>query len=297
MFITVDQLTNLGACGSGLKWFERHFPDGAELIDVINHPKVDTHTLHWGMAHLTTTAEEQEAYWKKLKIDTPHPWNIYESDTITESEYVSKSSHVQDSCYIFSSTNIAECDNVSFSSDVERSHQIFGSEFVYDSARVLQGKNITQSLNIVNSDYVVRSSSVLNAAAVNNSHYIHSFAPGRTRQIRNSAFITDCVNIKNCLFCAGIQDKEYMIFNMPVEADEFELVQNQLKSLLAGWQMTLVKDEWPEHTIPLDTPNIQRMTIEQFSNLPERFWRWVKTLPNYDPAILYMITLNKNLLI
>lgn len=294
MFLTLDILEHYGACESGKKWFARNFPKGAELIDVITHKTATPEILHWGYNHLTTTDEEQEAYREKLKINSPHPWNIYESDTITESEYVSKSSHVQDSCYIFSSTNIAECDNVSFSSDVERSHQIFGSEFVYDSTRILQGKNITQSLNIVNSDYVVRSSSVLNAAAVNNSHYIHSFAPGRTRQIRNSAFITDCVNIKNCLFCAGIKDKEYMIFNMPVEADEFELVQNQLKSLLAGWQMTLVKDKWPEHTIPLDTPNMQRITTKQFSNLPERFWRWVKTLPNYDPAILYMITFNKN---
>jgi hypothetical protein len=84
---------------------------------------------------------------------------------------------------------------------------------------------------------------------------------------------------------------------MPIEADEFEMIMGQMKSILAGWQMTLVKDEWPEHTIPLDTPNIQRVTTIQFSNLPESFWRWVKTLPNYDPAILYMITFNKNLLI
>ena len=34
---------------------------------------------------------------------------------------------------------------------------------------------------------------------------------------------------------------------------------------------------------------------EFFENLPDDFWQWVKTLPNYDPEILYSMTFNSTL--
>ena len=33
-----------------------------------------------------------------------------------------------------------------------------------------------------------------------------------------------------------------------------------------------------------------------FEDLPNDFWQWVKTLPNYDPEILYSMTFNPTLL-
>jgi hypothetical protein len=64
-----------------------------------------------------------------------------------------------------------------------------------------------------------------------------------------------------------------------------------------GWDAELVKDnEWPECTIPLDMPTIQRNVLKQYEALPESFWRWVKTLPGYDPGILYHLTYNRDLL-
>lgn len=296
MFLTDKILIQHGACGMGLKWFQRHFPNGAELIDVINHPKVDRHTLHWGMSNLNTSQEEREAYYKKLAINVDNLSTVYECDNIEGGEYITRSSHIKNSSYVFSCKEVSDSNNISASDSIERSHQVFNSEFVYDSERVYQSKNVTQSLNIINSDYVVRSSSVMNAASVTNSHYVHAFTHGAVKQVKDSMFITDCVGVKKCLFCVGLQNKEYMLFNQPIDPDEFTLIENQLKNILSGWQAELVKDGWPEGTIPLDSPQIQRNIMQQFAQLPEKFWRWVKTLPNYDSMVLYAVTFQANLI-
>lgn len=296
MFLTLETLERYNACEKGKEWFTHFFPNGGELMDVIQHRFVHPETLHWGFANLITTQEEREAYYKKLAINVDNYFTVYECDHIEGGEYITRSSHIKNSNYIFSCKEVVDSNNVSSSDSVERSNQIFNSEFVYDSEKVYQSKNITQSLNVINSDYVVRSSSIMNATNINNSHYVHGLTIGRTKQVKDSMFITECVNVKKCLFCSEIKDREYMLFNKPVDPDEFELISNQLKNILAGWQAEFVKGEWPEGTIPLDSPQIQRNIMRQFAQLPEKFWRWVKTLPNYDSMVLYAVTFQANLI-
>lgn len=296
MFLTLDTLERYNACENGKKWFARYFPNGGELMDVITHKYVTPEVLHWGYTHLTTTEEEREIYWQKLKVDVQDRWTIYESDNITNSSYVTRSSRVKDSEYIFGCKDVVESKNISSSKNIERSKQVFSAEFVYDSEQVMHSKNVNQSVNIINSDYVIRSSSVLNSAVVTNSHYVHSLVAGRTKQIKDSAFIADCSNLKNCLFCTGIHDSEYMLFNQPIDPDQFDMIKKQLQSIMAGWKADFTKGEWPEETVPLDFPHLQRNVIKQFANLPEAFWRWVKTLPGYNPSVLYAITFQADLI-
>ena len=297
MFLTLEILEKYDACESGKKWFEHYFPDGGELIDIINHKFVTPDILHWGYTNLTTTSEEQEAYWRKLNVDCERRWSIYESDNITNGSFVSRSSRVKLGAYVFGSKDVTDSTNVLSSSNVERSSKIFNSEFVYDSHKVSHGKNITESVNVVNSDYVVRSSSVMNAAVVTNSHFVNSLTTGTTKQIKNSMFIADCENMKNCLFCANTKNGEYLLFNQSIDTDQFDMITKQLTSILGGWQAELVCDHaWPGETIPLDSPQIQRNVLRQYKNLPETFWRWVKTLPYYNPSILYALTFQPHML-
>ena len=297
MFLTLEILERYNACKVGKDWFTHFFPNGGELMDVINHRFVDPEILHWGFTNLTTTAAEKEAYYAKLKIDCVDCSTIYHCNDITNSKWVTRSSNVSLSEYIFGSQDVDACDNVLSSNNVQDSHQVFNSEFVYNSQAILGSKNINDSSNIVNSDYVVRSHSVYNSANVTGSAFVTGFAFGRSKHIKNSRFVEECSNIKNCLFCRGISDAEYMMFNKPVDPEDYDMIIKQLDRLLKDWEMELVKDRvWPSQTIPLDTPVIQRNVIKQYSGLPESFWRWVKTLPNYDPMVLYSITYNKNLL-
>lgn len=292
MYITKETLIRHGACGQGLKWFERTFPNGAELMDVINHKYADRHTLHWGFANLTTTEEEQAAYRAKLNIDCDeNNYTIYESDNIHNSKYVTHSSRIFDSSYIFNCEEITRSDDILQSQNVEDSSLVYDSEFVYNSHHILKCKNVTNSHEIVCSDYVIESHHIMQAAAVKRSAWVTDFHFGLTKQITDSYFISRGQNLEHCMFCYGLDNKKYHIFNKEVSPEEFEVIHRQLFSILKDWQPEfVVDDEWPEQQIPLDAPRVQRNIIKQFANLPDKFWRWVMTLPGYDPAILYAIT-------
>jgi hypothetical protein len=137
----------------------------------------------------------------------------------------------------------------------------------------------------------------MNASAVTNSAFVDAWFAGGTRQIKDCRFIMECTNLKHSLFCHKISDGEYMIFNKQVDAADYELIVKQLDKILTNHEAELVVEgEWPHHTIPLDAPKIQRNIIKQYGNLPSTFWRWVKTLPGYDPSVLYAITYNKELI-
>lgn len=297
MFLTQEILEQHKACDNGKAWFKRHFSEGGELTDVMLHKYATAEFLHWGYTHLPTTKEEQAIYWKKLNIECEDLETIYKCDNIKNSKWIARSSFVTDSEFVFSSKNVESSNNISSSNDVNDSHQIFGSDFIYSSERVLMSKNVTEGHNIVNSDYVVNSHSIMNSAAVTNSAFVNSWSSGSTKQIKNCRFIMDCINLKNSLFCHKISDGEYLIFNKQVEAADYELVVKQLDKILQNYETQLITTkEWPSNTIPLDTPTIQRNVLKQYIGLPASFWRWVQTLPWYDPTVLYAITYNRELL-
>lgn len=297
MFINEQILKQYGADDEETKYFSSFFPNGAELVDVLSNSSLEIYFLHWLISHFTTTNEEKAQYLKTVKIECDSPRTVFESDNVTDSSWVSRSSNIKKSEYIFSSQNITSSSNILLSEDVINSSQIFGSEFIYSSKQILHSKNITNSNNIVCSDYVVNSHSVMNSAAITNSAYVDSWSPGGTKQIKNCRFIMDCQNLKNSLFCHKICDKEYMMFNQKIDEADYLNIIEQLDSILERYRTELViEGEWPFGKIPLDTPRVQRNIIKQYSLLPSTFWRWVKTLPGYDPSVLYAITYKKDLI-
>jgi hypothetical protein len=297
MFLTNEILEQHEACGIGVKWFQRNFPNGAELIEVIKHKTVTPEFLHWGFSHLTTSATEKEAYWERLNVHCDNMYSIYMSNNVADSKWVSRSTQVANSSYVFSSSEVTESNNVLSSNVVQNSSKVYESDFVFSSKKILHCQNVTDSHDVVYSDYVVNSHSVRNSAAVTNSAYVDGWLPGQTKQIKNCRFIMDCVNLKNCLFCHKVQNGEYLLFNKPIDAEDYENILQQLDRMVNNFESELVKEsEWPSNIIPIDTPRIQHNILEQYSGLPTSFWRWVKTLPNYDPAVLYAITYNKELI-
>jgi hypothetical protein len=289
MYLTLDILKKNNACGQGVDWFSQNYPDGAELIDVIRDKRVATEFLHWGYQHLSINEAEYQAYLERLQIEVEKPWTIYEGRIVKNSEYVSKSERVTNSSFVFGSKQIKDSHNVNHSKMVERSEMIYNSFLIDNSKRVLDSKNITDSANVICSDFVVGSYSIFNGSMITDSGYVNGFSRGSSRDITESFFIMSCKNLRHCLFCEGISDKEYHLFNKPITPKLYEVISKQLWDILEGRDLTFTK-EWPENTVPLDTPRVQRNLIKQHKDLPDEFWDWVKTLPNYDPTVLYGIT-------
>lgn len=297
MFIDNEILDKYHACETGRAWFNRVFPDGAELSDVIKHRHVTPQMLHWGYSCFPVSKEEKELYWAKLKIDCEDNTIIYRSDNVKNSKYVVRGSVVEDSEYVFSCKNVFRSDSIVSSNFVEDSTAVYESEFVYSSECVLRSQNITNSRNVINSDYVVDSRCIYTAAGVTSSAFVHDLRPGATKQIRESYFITNCTNLHRCLFCSNINNEELMLFNQKITQQDYDIISRQLKSILKDWETRSIKDEeWPMDQISLEAPAIQHNISKHFADLPEQFWRWVKTLPGYDPKILYALTFQPDLL-
>ena len=292
MYITSDMLKRYGACDAGQKWFDRTFPNGGELIDIINHKYATPEFLHWGYTNLSTSDEEKAAYRKKLKINCGEAdYSIYESDNVAGSSYVTHSSNINGCEHIFYSKDVTDSNCILHSNTVENSRCVYGSHFVYDCEKIVNSKNITDSQCIVNSDYVVNSHHIYGAAAIKNSAYIADIGFAETRQINNSYFISGSKNLDHCLFCFGIENDSYKLFNKSIDEMEYKMIVRQMESILRDWEPEFVKDNfWPERTIPLDAPVLQRNAIKQWAGLPNRFWDWVKTLPNYREDIMYSLT-------
>jgi hypothetical protein len=295
MYLTREILDKHNACGIGIEWFETNYPNGAELIELINNPKTKREFLHWGFSHLNTNEEEKQAYYNRLKIVDCDVNTIYKCHNITHSDYVVDSNTVEDSSYIFSSSRVEESSNVSNSKIVTSSSCVYNSSFVTNSNKVLGSVNITDSNNIVNSEYVVGSNSVINGNMVTDSYFVGGLVQGRCMDVSDSAFIFECKNVRSCLFCTGINDKEYHLFNKPISEKHYKLIFKQLLDLLEGEEAALTL-EWPCCQIPLDIPRVNRNMSEQYEHLPDDFWEWVESLPNYDPWVLYSITFQNRLI-
>lgn len=294
MYLTLEMLEKHKAYDADIKWFQRNHPNGANLQEVLSTKDITKEFLHWIYANLSTTNEEKAIYRQKLNIQCGEKdFSIYESNDIDRSSYVTHSKNIENGHYIFHCEDILNSSSVSHSSNIEDSECVYGSEFVFKSRNIFQSKNITNSLCIVNSDYVFNSDHVINVAAVKYSAYVGDLVVDSTKRIDHSYFITRGVDLDYCLFCSNLQDKKYHLFNKEITPEEYDIFVKQMSSVLRGWEPELVFDnEWPKETVPLDNPRVQRNIIKQYSNLPDKFWRWVKTLPGYDPAIMYAITFN-----
>lgn len=293
MYITDQDFRDNKACLRWRKWFRKKYPNGVELIELINDPELPDEPLFWGYETFITSQEEKEAFYKRMNIDVENKTSIYYSRDVVNSFYISYSTDVIDSSYINTSNSITNSKAVIKSDTVDNSFSISNSQFVFDSKKVMFGNNISNSQNIYNCNYVENSHSVVNANFVTNSTFINGISRNATNKVQDCHFISDCEDIKNCLFCTGLKNAEFCLFNKKISESVYNNIVRQLKTILKEAQLLLSK-EWPEESFQNAKPNMIENISERFSLLPEKFWRWVRTLPGYEPNIIYQITYNKD---
>ena len=125
MLITTEVLRKHKGCEQGIKYIERFYPEGAEIMTLIRDRHINKEFLHWGREHLSVTDEELAAYCEVCRIvNTDGFW--YSQD-VRDSKYVIKSKNVEGSTSIFESNDIVDSTDVVGGENIEYSHQIFYS--------------------------------------------------------------------------------------------------------------------------------------------------------------------------
>ena len=289
MYLRPEDLLKYGGCYQGYSFMSRYYPDGVELTEIMKHKYMTNEFLHFGFDNLNTNEEEKALYYELLNIKGDNLSSIYHCRDIESCYLVSYSERVKNSTHIKRSTDIEQSEYIIYSDVVENSQFITNGAFVYDSNRVIVGKNITNSQNVVNSLYVVNSDSVINSENIVDSKWIRD-----SKGVEDCYFCSDCHDLKHAMFCDNAEG-EYMIFNKPVDARQFELIKKQLLSLLRDYE-TYLMDEWSVDGLDWSAPKINRNFITQYAGVPKKLWNWLATLPGYDSFMLYRITFQPFLL-
>ena len=288
MLITAELLRKYKGCEQGIKYIERFYPNGAEMIDIIRDRHINKEFLHWGREHLTHTAEELEAYCEACKIvNTDGFW--YSVD-VSDSKSVVKSKNVQNGIGIFGSTDVAYSTDIVNSENVTNGHQIFYSTMIDDCEKIYKGINIVNCVNICFSTMVANSRNVIDSKNVFDSSEII-----KCNTVTDSHFCQNCTNIENCLFCYDLHDAQYCIFNKPVDKNRYEMIARQYQKYMDI--LLAFMREWPCELLVEMYVAPTRKFDDWYTPISDKFWKWARTLPGYDSMMLYNITMLPEILV
>ena len=287
MLITADLLRKYNACEQGTKYIERFYPNGAEMIDIIKDKHINKEFLHWGREYLTHNNEELAAYCSACNIvDTDGFW--YSQD-IKNSKIVVKSKKIEKSVGVFESEEVLNSTDIVASENIENCSQIFYSSMIDNSQKIFKGTNITESINICNSTMVARSRNIIDSFDVFDSTELV-----KVINASNSHFCINSKNFKNCMFCDSVEDVEYYIFNKSVDKSKYEFFEKQYKKYLVE-ELEFIRD-WPKDMVASNYFAPTKKFDDWYHPISEKFWKWVRTLPGYDPMLMYNITMNPDFL-
>ena len=289
MRLTADLLEQRGACGEGLEYFKKNFPNGATLLEVLERKDLPASYIHWGVTALgfnndpVIAEKEVAAYNERLHLE--NSTSVFHSYRVRDSHIVSHSHVVDASQYVFSSDKVKRSEDVCGSSLVEDSEGVYNSKFVYGSKEVLFSTNVTGSSNIINTNYAVTCDNILDSTMVTRVRDSR-----RCYNVNDSAFCINMDESRYCLFCSDCRGRQYEIFNKPVSEEMFEFIMKQYNDIM------------PEH-LPYAEPYVHGLMLQQipkvhydirkyYTALTENkdVMEWITSLPNFSSSMWYGMT-------
>jgi hypothetical protein len=167
----------------------------------------------------------------------------------------------------------------------DNSSKVFLGEWISSSSKIYSSKNIENSQNICCTTLTIGAKNVYGSTNILNSTEIIN-----SQNITNSICCTESQTLTNCLFCYGLKDMEYCIFNKPIDKERFNTYKKQYLKLMQDVELNFV-DEWPEGLVQSITPALDLNLSHYYKSAPPKFWKWARTLPNFDEEIFYKITM------
>lgn len=285
MFVTLEDLKSRNACATGIKLFERLYPEGVEIMKLLDNKHIPIEILHWGYQHLDVNAEEIEKYYQRCGITESK--EVLVSERIHNSCFINQSKDVTDSKFINDSVDITDCVQVSYSSFIKRSRHIYNCETVEDTHGATESKEIYKCGNVIDSSNIRDSWGVANCRNLTNSQFIYRST--LSEDCHFSSFLTGCYK---CIFCSGLNGKQFYLFNKPISQKEWEKIFNNEFSVRINEEaFFLLKDNSKLNSYYVAKKETSFRNY--FSLISENFNKWVKSLPNFDPFVMYQITFDE----
>lgn len=284
MFLTLDTINKYYIDKLVLEKFLELYPNGEEVTKIIQDSRAPSILLHWIFEFLFLNEEEIEAYKKRLNIvnsiDFLRSKNIINSNSIYNARDCKDSSFIHNSSIVEGSKNIMNSRKIYFSSN------IFDSKDIIKSSNVVQSTLIQNSSNIFASKKIYRSKSAFRC-----DNIFDSVGLRNCKNIKNSFFCASCDKSANLLFCYNLTGANYCIFNQPVIEEDFFNIKNELEKQFTDLNFNFFN--FVDDFLTTKKYSVNEIYSEHYKKIPETFFNYIKSIPNYDSFILYNITLNK----
>lgn len=309
MIFSIDKLSGVNDYRGYKKLIERtNFPkEPMELIDAMgwvqsyssNEEKVLFSELFsdW-RTYVGMTPLEVEKFEEVFEITDSHI--ILSSFCIDSSSRVRDSENVSNSKYIAFSKDIKNSERVYASSNVENSHYISVSFNVLGSTEVKDSSKIQYSQNVFNSGEVLDCYGVYSCKEVEGSLGIFNVSTGK-----EIYFSTDLENCSYCLFCSGLKDKKFYLFNQEIGSKDWFIIKELLLNKWSEEDKNLYKvisfEDDDKKWYGFKTFNYSAILSyvaqrDFFQSLSSKFLEYIRSMPYYNDWLLYQITMNPKIL-
>jgi hypothetical protein len=234
-------------------------------------------------------------------------FEIVNSSIILRSFYIDSSSRVRDS------ENVSKSKYVAFSKDIKNSKRVYSSINVENSQYINASPNVLGSAEVDDSSKIQYSQNVFNSDEISNCYGVYF-----CRKVENSLgvfnistgkeiyFSTDLENCSYCLFCSGLKDKSFCLFNQEIGLKDWFVIKELLLNEWSEEDKSLYKvvsfendnNEWCGFRY-LSKTNASFSYVAQrnfFQGLSSKFLKYICSMPYYNEWLLYQITMNPKIL-
>ena len=243
-------------------------------------------------AYFALSQDEEDKMKEVLEIENASA--VFSSGYISDCQFVCNSFRVKSSRYVEESDNIENSNNILYSSQVKRGN------FIYSSIRVKNSSQITKSSDVVESTAVCDSQDIENSKVIFHGYRLkdslYCFDVSNSDNVFFSEDLEDC---SYCMFCCGLKEKKFYFFNQPISEKDFFMVKafifqrfghlfDRFYKEQMGFKATIC--EYCGFSFPKLPQNYREMMRNYYFTLPVGLYNYLKTLPNYNENVLYLIT-------
>lgn len=234
-------------------------------------------------------------------------FEIVNSSIILRSFYIDSSSRIRDS------ENVSKSKYVAFSKDIKNSKRVYSSINVENSQYINASPNVLGSAEVDDSSKIQYSQNVFNSDEISNCYGVYF-----CRKVENSLgvfnistgkeiyFSTDLENCSYCLFCSGLKDKSFCLFNQEIGLKDWFVIKELLLNEWSEEDKSLYKvvsfendnNEWCGFRY-LSKTNASFSYVAQrnfFQGLSSKFLKYIRSMPYYNEWLLYQITMSPKIL-
>lgn len=310
MIFSIDKLAGANDYRGYKKLIERtNFPkEPMELIDAMG----------WVQSH---SSNEEKVLFSELFSD----WRTYvgmeplevekfeETFEITESHIILSSFCIDSSSRVQDSENVSNSKYIAFSKDIKNSERVYASSNVENSQYISASFNVLDSTEVKDSSKIQDSQNVFNSNEISNCYAVYSCKEvGDSLGIFNVStgkeiyFSTDLENCSYCLFCSGLKDKKFYLFNQEIGSKDWFIIKELLLNKWLEEDKNLYKvisfedddKEWCGfRTSSNDSVSFSYVAQRNFfQGISSKFLKYIRSIPYYNEWLLYQITMNSRIL-